>query len=141
MTNSLRRYLLAYIVAAVVFCFCDFVWLTLLATDFYRAQLGPLMLAQPKLIPAAAFYVLYLFGLLVFAIAPALRTRQWQQAMRLSTLLGAVAYGTYDLSNLATLQGWSASLTVVDILWGAVASAVAGTAGYAAGRLIKDADA
>ena len=65
-------------------------------------------------------------GLLVFAIAPALRTRQWQQAMRLSTLLGAVAYGTYDLSNLATLQGWSASLTVVDILWGAVASAIAG---------------
>ncbi len=134
----LAKYFLVYLTAALVFCLLDFVWLAFLAKDFYQSQLGNLMLAQPRQVPAAAFYILYLFGLLVFAIVPALRQRHWETAMFLSALLGLIAYATYDLSNLATLKGWPVSLALIDIAWGTFASAVAGTAGYFVGIFINE---
>ncbi len=131
-------YLAAYLAATVVFCLFDFVWLTVVAKDFYQSQLGSLMLAEPKLIPAAVFYLVYLFGLLIFAIIPAMHKQSWITATTLSALLGLVAYGTYDLSNLATLKGWSASLAVIDIVWGAFVSAASGTAGYCVTKAFQD---
>ncbi|MDY7536683.1 DUF2177 family protein [Undibacterium sp. RTI2.1] len=137
MTKSFNTYLVAYLVAAVVFCVLDFIWLTIVAKNFYQSQLGPLMLAEPKMIPAATFYLVYLLGLLVFAIMPAVREQSWLTAVLMSGLLGIVAYGTYDLSNLATLKGWSPTLTVIDIIWGACVSAAAGSAGYYATRFFN----
>ena len=136
--SHMSKYFLVYLATGLVFCLLDFIWLSILAKDFYQSQLGGMMLAQPKLIPAAAFYILYLFGLLVFAIVPALRQRHWEMATILSALLGLIAYATYDLSNLATLKGWSVSLALTDIAWGTFASAVAGTAGYFAGIFINE---
>ena len=127
-------YVIAYFGAAVAFCALDFLWLTVVAKNFYQSHIGSLMLAEPKLLPAAAFYIIYVFGLLVFAIVPALRAQNWFIAAGLAGLLGLIAYSCYDLSNFATLNGWSLSLTLVDITWGIFASAVAGTAGYFAAR-------
>jgi uncharacterized membrane protein len=112
----------------------DALWLTVLMGATYESYLGSLMLAEPKLVPAAVFYVLYPIGLLVFAVVPALRKHDWRTAMLLGGLLGLVAYGTYDLSNLATLRGWPWQLTIIDMAWGTFLSAVSASAGYLAGK-------
>ena len=124
------NYIVGYFGAAVVFCLMDFVWLGFIAKNFYRSRMGSLMLAEPKLIPAAAFYILYLLGLLVFAILPAVRAQNFLIAASLGALLGLIAYSCYDLTNLATLKGWSTSLSLVDIAWGIIVSASASSAGY-----------
>ena len=124
------NYIVGYLGAAVVFCLMDFLWLGFIAKNFYRSRMGSLMLAEPKLIPAAAFYILYLLGLLVFAILPAVRAQNFLIAASLGALLGLIAYSCYDLTNLATLKGWSTSLSLVDIAWGIIVSASASSAGY-----------
>ena len=55
-----------------------------------------------------------------------------RKAVAMGALLGLVAYATYDLSNLATLQGWSLAVTVVDIAWGTCVSGLAALAGFGA---------
>ncbi len=131
------KYVLAYGATALAFCALDFAWLTVVAPKFYQAQIGALLLERPNLLPALAFYVLYVAGLVIFCVAPALESGAWTRAMVLGALLGLVAYTTYDLSNLATLKGWSTSLSLVDMCWGAVASAGASTCGYF-GALLAD---
>lgn len=123
-------YIAGYLGAAVVFCLMDFVWLAVLAKNFYHNRIGTLMLAEPRLAPAVAFYILYLLGLFVFAVTPALRAQNLLLAAGLGGLLGLIAYGSYDLTNLATLKDWSASLSFVDIAWGILVSAVSSTAGF-----------
>lgn len=127
---SAKQILIAYGVALLAVLALDAVWLGLLMTDTYRSYLGDLMLEQPRLTPAALFYLLYSLGLTVFGVVPALRARSRQQAACLCALLGLVAYGTYDLSNLATLKAWSPMLTAIDICWGTLLSCVAGTMAY-----------
>jgi uncharacterized membrane protein len=129
-----RHYLLAWAGALLAMLVLDGIWLGLLMGGTYRDWLGAMMLEQPRLIPAALFYLLYATGLVVFAIAPALRSARWRTAALLGGMLGLVAYGTYDLSNLATLHGWPVVLTVVDVVWGALVSALAAGAGFFAGR-------
>jgi uncharacterized membrane protein len=130
-------YIVAYLAAAVVFCLMDFVWLTIIAKDFYQSRMGSLMLYEIKFSAAITFYLLYLMGLLIFAIMPALRAQHWLVALGLSAFLGLIAYASYDLTNLATLKGWSLSLSLVDIIWGVVVSSCAGTAGFFAARTIE----
>ena len=132
----MAAYIFAYLSAALVFCLMDFVWLTMIAKQFYQSRMGFLMLEEVKLPVAAAFYILYLLGLLVFAITPALRQQNWLVAAGLSAFFGLIAYGSYDLTNLATLKGWSVSLSVVDIVWGMFVSTCAGSAGYFAARMV-----
>ncbi len=93
----------------------------------YRELLGSLMLDKPLLLPAAVFYCLYVIGCVVFVVLPAL---SWQRAAKLGALLGLVAYGTYDLTNWATLRDWSVQVSLMDWAWGTVATAVACTVGY-----------
>ena len=121
---SLLQFGFAYGVALVALGLLDGVWLGGVARDFYRREMGGLMAESVRLWPAALFYLLYPLGLVFFGLQPApegLSDALWRCA-----LVGALAYGTYDLSNLATLRGWSARLCVVDIAWGMFASATAG---------------
>ncbi|MFZ6743464.1 DUF2177 family protein [Undibacterium sp. JH2W] len=129
-----KQILLAYSFALLAILVLDALWLGVLMGPSYQSALGDLMLAQPRLIPAALFYLLYALGLLVLGILPALQAQSWQRAACLCGLLGLVAYGTYDLSNLATLKAWPTTLAAMDIAWGVVMSATAGTLGYLAGR-------
>ena len=123
---------IAYGAALSVFLAVDALWLGVLMKPVYAAALGPLLADTPRWGPAVLFYLLYVAGLLVFAILPGLRARRGRTAAALGALLGLVAYGTYDLSNYATLQAWPAALTVIDMAWGAVLSSLAATAGYLA---------
>lgn len=88
------------------------------------------MLEQPGLGPAVAFYLLYVVGIVVFGVMPGLRHHRLAHAAGRSALLGLVAYGTYDLTNWATLQGWPAQLALVDLVWGTLVSGLAGVGGY-----------
>lgn len=131
---GMKNSLIAYLAALLFILVADGVWLGLLMTAQYQAWLGPLMREQPLLLPAAAFYLTYPVGLVVFAILPGLERQRWQRSAALSALFGLLAYGTYDLSNLATLNGWPLQLALVDMAWGAALSFGAGSAGYFAAR-------
>lgn len=125
----MRRALIGYLGALACFVAIDAVWLGVLMGPHYRAQLGPLLLESPRWPAALAFYLLYGVGLVVFAVLPALQQGGWQRSTRLGALLGTVAYATYDLSNLATLRDWPLGLSLIDIAWGALLSALAASAG------------
>ena len=128
----MKRSLLALLAILLVCCAGDFLWLGIVARDFYASRLGALLRPDPNWAAAALFYLLYAAGLLVFCVRPALAARSARQALAMGALLGLVAYATYDLSNLATLQGWPLPVAVADIAWGLALSAVAALAGYGA---------
>ncbi|QNH78900.1 DUF2177 family protein [Pseudomonas protegens] len=121
----MKTTLVAWLATLLAFLLLDALWLGLMMGPTYRAQLGSLLLEQPRLLPAALFYLLYVSGCLLFAVHPALQQGGWRRAARLGALLGLVSYGTYDLSNWATLQAWPASLALLDMAWGMLVSALA----------------
>lgn len=130
------RYLAAYGAALAVFLGLDFTWLSIVARGLYAREIGPLLLAKPLVGPGVLFYALYLLGVVVFVVAPALERGRWSRAAGFGALFGLVAYATYDLTNLATLKGFSARLTLADLAWGMVVTAAAASAGYAAARRV-----
>lgn len=132
--GGMKNTLIAYAGALLLLIVADGLWLGLVMPQQYQAWIGPLMREQPLLLPAAAFYLLYPVGVVTFAVLPALARPSWQHSAALGALLGLIAYGTYDLSNLATLKGWPWQLTVVDMVWGAVLTAAAAMAGFFAVR-------
>jgi uncharacterized membrane protein len=133
--GQMKKALIAYIATLVMFLLLDGLWLGVLMAPTYRELLGSLMLEKPLLVPAAVFYCLYVFGCVVFVVLPA---TSWQRAAKMGALLGLVAYGTYDLTNWATLRGWSVQVTLMDWAWGVVATAIACTVGFlVATRLVR----
>lgn len=117
-----KRFLLAWFATAVPFVALDAAWLTAMAERLYRPALGPLMRPQFDPAPAGAFYLLYITGIVVFAVRPALRARG---ALWRGAFFGLVAYATYDLTNQATLPGWPWHVTFADLAWGTFATAAA----------------
>jgi uncharacterized membrane protein len=130
----MKTHLTAYFGTLLVMLIGDGIWLGLLMGPTYRGWLGPLMRETPVIAPAILFYLLYALGLVLFAVIPGLQRERWGRATAGGVFLGLIAYGTYDLSNWATLQGWPASLALVDMLWGMVISGLAATGGYWAAR-------
>jgi uncharacterized membrane protein len=130
------RLLVAYATTLIVFCCCDFVWLGWIAKDYYQSHLSGLLLAQPNWAAAVPFYALYAAGVVFFCIWPALATASLGKAALHGALLGALAYATYDLSNLATLKSWPLALSLIDMAWGSFATCVAASGGYQAARLV-----
>jgi uncharacterized membrane protein len=119
---------LAYGVTAVVFLAMDAVWLTLATEPLYRPAIGHLMAPTVTWAAALLFYVFYFAGLVVFAVGPAASPLQ---ALGRGALLGLMAYGAYDFTNQATLQGWPWALTLIDLAWGATVSGVSSAAAAA----------
>jgi uncharacterized membrane protein len=109
-----------YLIAFVLLVGVDLVWLGYVAKNFYQSEIGGLFAEKMNLSAAIAFYAIYTFGLVVLIIQPNLTDGGWPRALMLGSLFGFVAYATYDLSNLATLRGWTTKLAIVDMLWGAV---------------------
>ena len=95
-------------------------------------------MSAPNLLPAAAFYSLYVVGVVIFAIMPAVRSGAWTDAALYGALFGFFAYATYDLTNLAVLRGYSTTLALVDLSWGAVVTALTATGGYLLARTFAD---
>ncbi len=129
------QFLKAYVATAAVFLLVDFLWLSRVAGPFYNRHIGTFLLDRPRLGTAAVFYLVYVLGIVVFAVLPALREQSVWTALMFGALLGAVAYGTYDITNFATLRTWPVIVTVVDLAWGVALPAVAAAAGYALSRL------
>ena len=129
-----RQMILLYFITLAVFVLVDMAWLGLVAKTFYRKHLGFLM--GPKVVwPAAIlFYLLFIAGLLVFAVRPALAAGAPLKALLLGAFLGLISYATYDLTNLATLKGWPLVVTVVDLVWGTVLGGAVSWLSVLAGR-------
>jgi uncharacterized membrane protein len=124
------KFLAAYGATLLVFLAMDMTWLTLASSIFYRPVIGPLLADKTDLGSAIVFYLIYIFGLIFFAVRPAVATGDWKTAAGSGLLMALVAYGTYDLTNAATLKLWSIKLTLADMCWGMTASAVASSIGF-----------
>lgn len=122
------KYVIAYVATAVVFFGLDFVWLSR-ALGFYRGEIGSLLLETPKFGYAAGFYLLYVVGIVALVVIPATTAGGWVQALLMGALLGLVAYGTYDMTNMATLKGYTLRVALVDMGWGMFVTAVAAVIG------------
>ncbi|MBK8879841.1 MAG: DUF2177 family protein [Haliscomenobacter sp.] len=119
-----------YGIALSVFFAIDMVWLGLVAKNFYREQIGKLMKPDINWGAAIIFYLIFIAGLVVFVIAPAMEKGSWKHALLLGALFGLVCYATYDLTNLALTKDWPLLVTIVDLVWGAVLSASVSIATY-----------
>lgn len=122
------KFIVAYLATAIVFFGLDFVWLSRVL-GFYQSHLGGLLLEKPRLGYAGAFYAAYVIGVVVLVVLPAAAAGSWINALLLGALLGLVAYGTYDMTNMATLRGWSLQVALVDLAWGTFVTALAATVG------------
>ncbi|MFZ3035612.1 MAG: DUF2177 family protein [Parvibaculum sp.] len=127
------RHLVAYVSTGLVFVVVDAIWLSSMG-GWYRRMMGDLLLPDFRLAPAMVFYFLFLAGLLIFAVGPALSTGRLSTALLYGALFGFFTYVTYDLTNQATLVRWPLELVVVDIAWGTVLSATSATLGTALAR-------
>lgn len=126
----MKIYALAYVAAGLVFLAIDAVWLTIAAQRLYRPLMGDMLLDGFRLVPAALFYFIYIAGIVVFAIAPALANDRWTTAASYGAFLGLVAYATYDLTNQATLRDWPLAVTIADLCWGTFLTASTATIGF-----------
>jgi uncharacterized membrane protein len=109
-----------FLIALPVFFVIDMVWLVLVAKKFYQEQIGFLMKPDINWFAAIIFYLLFIAGMVVFVISPAVEKHSWVHALIFGALFGLITYATYDLTNLATLKDWPILLTVVDLIWGTV---------------------
>jgi uncharacterized membrane protein len=113
-----------------VFFIIDIIWLGVIARDFYRSQMD----VSVNWTAATIFYLMYIVGILIFAVIPALKSGDWTTALIWGALFGFFTYATYDLTNLATLANWPLKLAVVDIIWGTVLGSSVATVSYYLGK-------
>ena len=121
---------LLYAATAIVFLALDAVMLKTVLRPVFERQIGNWLLDDIRFGPAIGFYLLYVAGIVVFAVLPAIAAGSWLQALGLGALLGLVAYGTYDFTNLSTLRNWPLGLSLIDVVWGTVLTGTAALAGY-----------
>jgi len=117
---TFKQMLLLYLITLAVFFLIDMVWLGVVAKGFYRKHLGPMLSPKVNWLAAVLFYLLFIVGLLIFAVRPALLRGRPVEALFLGALLGLISYATYDLTNLAPLKDWPLVVTIVDLVWGTV---------------------
>ncbi len=119
-----------YLVTVPVFFIVDMIWLTLVAKTFYTQQLGSLLTKNINWGAALLFYLLYIAGIIIFAVAPSLPKKDLMHAVTFGALFGFFCYATYDLTNLSTLKNWPLNITIVDIIWGTVLTGLVATISY-----------
>jgi uncharacterized membrane protein len=125
-----------YAIALPVFLAIDMLWLGLIAKRFYSAQIGALMKTNVNWASAIIFYLIFIVGLVVFVITPALEKNSWTHALLFGALFGLVCYATYDLTNLAVAKDWPLLVTLVDLAWGAIlASSVSAITYFIANKI------
>lgn len=129
---------LAFVTVLVIFSVIDTLWLSNMGERAYRPLIGEVLAEKFRLVPAIAFYALYALGLTIFAVLPGLKTGDWRTALMWGALFGLFAYGTYDLTNYATLKTWGLKITLLDMTWGVIVSGVSSAAACAVAlRLMK----
>jgi uncharacterized membrane protein len=116
----MTHWIILWIAAAVLFLAIDMVWLLWLGRSIYVSEIGDILRQPPNLAAAGAFYLLYVTGLMIMVIWPAFQAQSVLQGLLYGALLGLVAYGTYDLTNLAVMKGFTARIAIIDMIWGSV---------------------
>ncbi|MGB4768075.1 MAG: DUF2177 family protein [Candidatus Saccharimonas sp.] len=118
------------LVAGGIMGLIDFVWLGFIAKKLYQTEMGSILLDKPNMLPAILFYIIYVMGIVVFVINPAIEKGSLAYAAGYGALFGLVAYATYDLTSLSVLKGFSTKIVVIDLLWGAVLTAAVASITY-----------
>lgn len=124
------KYIYLYLLTLLAFLLVDILWLTVISKNLYSNGIGHLMAQSPKILPAVIFYLSFVVGVIIFAVLPGYRDSTLINTILLAALFGALTYGTYDLTNLATLKDWPVYITVIDIVWGSFLSVVTSISGY-----------
>ena len=127
-------YLKLYLLTIPVFFAIDLLWLGIVARDFYQKSLAHLLSPVVNWPAAGLFYCVYIVGIILFAVRPALEEQSLLRAVLWGGLFGFFTYATYDLTNLATLRDWPMKVVVVDVIWGTVLCASVATASFLIGR-------
>ncbi|MBA4794172.1 DUF2177 family protein [Phenylobacterium sp.] len=128
------KYVIGYLGTGLAFAIVDAVWLSTVGPRLYRPTLDPVLAEEFALAPAIAFYVIYIAGVMILAVTPAVREGEWTRALFTGAVLGFLCYATYDLTSQAVLKVWSTKISVADIAWGTFLTAVSAVAGYFAMR-------
>lgn len=131
------KLILSFILTTLVFLAIDIVWLGWMAKDLYNKMIGHLLSPQVNWVAAIIFYLLFITGIFIFAILPAIEKDTWKYALLYGALFGFFTYATYELTNLATLRQWPATLVFIDIAWGVFLSASVATAGFFITRALR----
>ncbi len=130
------KYIYLYIILLVIFLVIDLIWLNFIAKDLYQKEIGSLLLKNPKLLPAILFYSLFIVAILILAVIPGIEAKSLGKTLFLGAVLGFISYGTYDFTNLATLNNWSVKVTIIDLIWGTSITTTMAYLGYIIGSKI-----
>jgi uncharacterized membrane protein len=127
---SFSKILLSYVLTTIVFFAIDLVWLGLLAKNIYRKYLGSMMSDTVNWGAALIFYLLFIVGIFIFVINPAIEKQSAARALVLGAIFGLITYATYDLTNYATLKGFPINVVIIDLAWGTFVTAVVSLVGF-----------
>lgn len=130
------KYVYLYLIVFGIFLIIDLIWLNLIAKNLYQKEIGSLLLKNPNLIPALIFYLLFIVALLILVLIPGINSYTLTKTLLLGAVFGFITYATYDLTNLATLDGWSIKMTIIDLIWGTSVTTLITFLGYIIGSKI-----
>lgn len=135
--HIIKKYLPLYLLIIPVFFAFDLVWLGVVAADLYENQIGFLLADTINWDAAVIFYLLYIAGIVYFAIAPGIAKNSLKYCMISAALFGFLAYATYDLTNLATVEGWPIKITIIDLIWGTTLTSLTALSGWFIAKKLK----
>jgi len=134
---SIWQIIISYVLTTIAFLIIDLIWLGVIAKDLYRKYLGSFLSENVNWTAAIIFYLLYIVGISIFAIYPAVNKDSVVKAILLGGLFGFFCYATYDLTNLATLKDWPLKIVFIDIIWGAILTASVSVSGFYIVKFLK----
>ena len=127
---NIKSILISYLLTFIVFLMIDMLWLGVIAKTIYQKYLGNFLTDNVNWTAAIIFYFIFVAGISIFAIYPAVNKGSVYHALYMGALFGFFTYATYDLTNLATLKGWPVPIVIIDIIWGSFLSAIVSLSGY-----------
>ncbi|MBP6976445.1 DUF2177 family protein [Candidatus Dojkabacteria bacterium] len=125
-----------YLIVFGIFLIIDLIWLNLIAKNLYQKEIGNLLLKNPNILPAFLFYALFIVALLILVLIPGIQSYTLLKTILFGAVFGFITYATYDLTNLATLDGWSIKMTIIDLIWGTSVTTLITFLGYIIGSKI-----
>jgi uncharacterized membrane protein len=131
---GIQFYLKLYAVTVPVFFAIDMLWLGIVARTLYQNSLGHLLSPEVNWTAAVGFYLLYIAGILIFAVVPAIERGSMSYAVMYGGLFGFFTYATYDLTNLATLREWPLKVVLIDVAWGVVLCSAVAAVSFSIGK-------
>lgn len=123
-------YIKVFLIAIIIFLILDFMWLGLVAKRLYQNEIGKLLKTKFNFIAAFIFYTIFIIALTIFVIIPAINNNSLKEVILMGALFGLVTYATYDLTNYATLEGFTIKIVIIDLLWGTTLGTLTSTLTY-----------